>query len=86
MITSVELTSTILRLDSVIKNAGEPLIEYQSTYRGPNDPGGDIDGVPVHLVNQIYLSTLNYQKFLYRARKKLKEVEEAIAANENSAS
>ena len=86
MITSVELTSTILRLDSVIKNAGEPLIEYQSTYRGPNDPGGYIDGVPVHLVNQIYLSSLNYQKFLYRARKKLKEVEEAIAANENSAS
>ncbi len=86
MITSVELTSTILRLNSVIKNAGEPLIEYQSTYRGPNTPGGDIDGVPVHLVNQIYLSTLNYQKFLYRARKKLKEVEEAIAANENSAS
>lgn len=84
MITSVELTSTILRLDSVIKNAGEPLIEYQSTYRGPNDPGGDIDGVPVHLLNQIYLSSLNYQKFLYRTRKKLKEVEDAIAAEENS--
>lgn len=86
MITSMELTSTLLRLDSVIKNAGEPLVEYQSTYRAPDNPGGDVDGVPVHLLNQIYLSTLNYQKFLYRARNKLKEIEDAIAANENSAS
>lgn len=84
MISSLELTATLIRTNSVIENTAEPLAEYQSTYRAPDNPGGDVDGVPVHLLNQIYLSTLNYQKFLYRARNKLKEIEDAIAAEENS--
>lgn len=77
MITSLELTSALLRTNSIIENTAEPLAEYQSTYREPSNSGGYIDDVPVSLINQIYLATLNYQEFLYIARKKLKEIEDA---------
>lgn len=80
MISSVNLTATLLRTNSVIENTAEPLAEYQSTYRAPSDPGGSIDGIPVNLINDIYLATLNYQEFLYMARKKLKEIEDANTA------
>lgn len=83
MITSMELTSTLLRTNSVIERSGEPLIEYQSTNRSPFDRGGTIEGVPVSLLNQIYLATLSYQNILYILRDKLKEIEDANASEAN---
>ena len=80
MITSMDLTATLLRTNAIVEQSGEPLIEYQSTYRAPSDRGGTIEGVPVDLLNQIYLATLNYQNIIYLARNKLKEIEDANAS------